>query len=230
MIPIEYWFALGGVFLLGLQTSISPCPLVTNIAAISYITRNVGKARNVWLSGLLYTLGQTVAYVLLAILILSAMLGSGETIARFLQAKIHGYLGPILILIGMVLLGMISFNTGGVRGEHLQKLADRFGMWSAFPLGAIFAMAFCPTSAATFLATIALAVQFQSNVLFPMVFAMGTAVPILIFSGIIALNAQLLSKTFVAVNRIDRWMRAGAGTVFIGIGIWFSLRYVYGVF
>ena len=227
MMTIEWWFALGAVTLLGLQTSISPCPLTTNIAAISYITRNASKSRDVLLSGLLYTLGRTLAYVLLAILVLSAMLWSGETMTRFLATQIHGYLGPVLIVIGLMLLGWLSFNIGGVQGDKMQKIADTLGLWSALPLGAIFAMAFCPTSAATFLATIALASQFQSNVLFPTVFGLGTAVPVLIFAGIIALNAQLLGKAFSVMSKIDWWTRTITGTLFIAVGVWFSLRYVY---
>ena len=230
MTTLEWWFALGAVSLLGLQTSISPCPLMTNIAAISYITRNVSRSRDVLFSGLLYTLGRTLAYVLLAMLILSAMLWSGEAMTRFLQAKIHDYLGPVLIVIGMMLLGIVSFNIGGVQGEKMQKIADALGLWSALPLGTIFAMAFCPTSVATFLATIALSSQFQSNVLFPTAFGIGTAVPVLIFAGIIALNAQLLGKAFAVMSRIDWWTRTLTGTLFIAIGVWFSLRYVYEVF
>ena len=230
MMTLEWWLALGGVTLLGLQTSISPCPLTTNIAAISYITRKVSKSRDVLLSGLLYTLGRTLVYVLLAMLVLSAMLWSGETMTLFLQTKIHGYLGPAFIVIGVMLLGMLSFNFGGVQGEKMQKIADSLGLWSALPLGAIFALAFCPTSAATFLATIALASQFQSNVLFPSLFGIGTAVPVLIFAAIIALNAQLLGKAFSVMGKIDRWTRTVTGTLFITVGIWFSLRYVYGVF
>jgi len=227
---MEWWFAFGGVTLLGLQTSISPCPLTTNIAAISYITRNVGNPRDVLLSGLLYTLGRTLVYVLLAVLVLSAMLWSGEAMALFFQTRIHGYLGPVLIVIGVMLLGLVSFNFGGVQGEKMQKIADSLGLWSALPLGAIFAMAFCPTSAATFLGTITLSSQFQSNILFPSVFGIGTAVPVLIFAGIIALNAQLLGKAFSVMSRIDWWMRTITGTLFVVVGIWFSLRYVYELF
>jgi cytochrome c biogenesis protein CcdA len=227
MTTIEWWFALGAVVLLGLQTSISPCPLATNIAAISYITRKVGKTREVLLSGLLYALGRTLAYVVLAILVLSAMLWSGEAMTRFLQTQIHGYLGPVLTVIGLMLLGWLSFNIGGIQGEKMQKIADTLGLWSALPIGVIFAMAFCPTSAATFLATIALASQFQSNVLFPVVFGIGTAVPVLVFAGIIALNAQLLGKVFSMMSKIDWWMRTVAGTLFIVVGLWFSFKYVY---
>ena len=226
---LEWWHALGGVMLLGLQTSISPCPLTINIAAISYIARKLSNTRDVLISGLLYTLGQVLAYTLLAMLILSAMGWSGEALTRFLQSRIHGYLGLVFIVIGMILFGMIPLNIGGVQGEKMQRIADKLGLWSALPLGAIFALAFCPTTAATFLATIALASQFQSNVLFPMAFGVGTAVPVLIFASIIALNVQRLGKTFAMMGKIDWWMRTVTGTLFIAIGIWFSLRYVYGV-
>jgi cytochrome c biogenesis protein CcdA len=130
----------------------------------------------------------------------------------------------------MMLLGMVSFNIGGVQGEKMQKIADRLGLWSALPIGAIFALAFCPTSAATFLATIGLSAQYQSNVLFPTAFGIGTAVPVLIFAGIIALNARLLGKAFSVMSRIDWWTRTITGTLFIILGIWFSLRYVYEFF
>lgn len=226
---MEWWFALGGVILLGLQTSISPCPLTTNIAAISYITRKASNARYVLLSGLLYTLGRTLVYVLLAMLILSAMLWSGETMTRFLATHIHGYLGPVLIVIGLMLLGWLSFNIGGIQGKKMQKIADTLGLWSALPLGAIFALAFCPTSAATFLATIALSSQFKSNVLFPTVFGISTAVPVILFAVIIAVNAQLLGKAFSVMSKIDWWMRTITGTLFIAAGLWFSLKYVYAV-
>ena len=125
MTTTEWWFALGAVTLLGLQTSISPCPLTTNIAAIPYITRKASNPRNVLLSGLLYTLGRTLAYVLLAMLILSTMLWSGEAVTRFLATQIHGYLGPVLIVIGLMLLGWSSFNIGGIQGVS-QKLTGKF--------------------------------------------------------------------------------------------------------
>ena len=59
---------------MGIQTSISPCPLATNIAAISYIGRRVGNARQVFLAGLLYTLGRTLVYLTLGVILVAGLL------------------------------------------------------------------------------------------------------------------------------------------------------------
>ncbi len=223
----EWWFALSGVFLLGLQTSISPCALTTNIAAISYLARKVSSAGEILFSGLLYTIGQTVVYVVLAILALSPLFLGGETLTRLLQSRIHGYLGPIFLVIGVMFLGLISFRFGSVSGEKAKRIADRLGIWGSLPLGALFALAFCPTSAATFLATIAIASRFQSPAVFAAGFGVGVAVPVFTFAAILAINATTLGKTFAVLGRIEWYLRIVAGLVFLTLGFWFSLRYVY---
>src|SRR4030042_4765329 len=56
-------------FLLGILTSISPCPLATNITAIAYISREIKTVKNTLLNGLFYTLGRGISYTLLETLI-----------------------------------------------------------------------------------------------------------------------------------------------------------------
>ena len=56
--------------LLGLLTAISPCPLATNIAAVSYIGKDVADRRRVFLKGLVYTLGRTVSYTVLGMVLI----------------------------------------------------------------------------------------------------------------------------------------------------------------
>ena len=101
------WLAVGSALWLGILTSISPCPLASNIAAISFIGRRVGHTRQVLLSGLLYTLGRTATYVVLAAIILAGLLAA-DGVARFLQRYMNQILGPVPILVGMVLLGMLG--------------------------------------------------------------------------------------------------------------------------
>jgi len=58
---------------LGIMTSISPCPLATNIAAASFIGRKIGKKRDVLLSGFLYTLGRILTYIVIGVLVVAGM-------------------------------------------------------------------------------------------------------------------------------------------------------------
>jgi len=154
------WLILGSAFWLGLLTSISPCPLATNIAAISFLGRSVGNTRKVLLSGLLYTLGRTIVYVGLGVLILlvfQAALTGGDPnsaasgVSRFLQKYMGVILGPVLILVGMMLLGMLDFSGSlNLGGQGLQDHVAKGGAFWALPLGILFALSFCPVSASLF--------------------------------------------------------------------------------
>ena len=227
---VDGWIALGGVLLSGLLTSISPCPLTLNIAAISYIARRVGRTRDVLLSGLLYAAGQSFAYTALAFLILSLMVAGGDRLTRFLSYTVHGFLGPVLILVGMVLLGLLTFSFGGTNNEKMQKMVDTLGLWSAFPLGVLFALAVCPTTAAMFLAVISLSASVGSTLLLPAVYGLTSALPVIVFAVLLAYQAQRIGRAFQVVTGIDRWLRNATGVLFILLGVWFSLRYVYEVF
>lgn len=200
----EWGLALGGVFLLGLQTSISPCPLMANITAISFIGMRRGdRPREILAAGILYAAGQMLAYSLAAFCILRISLFSGDQLTRLMTSTLHMLLGPILILIGMVLTGLITFRTPGVNGEQMQRFAERFGLASALPLGMIFAMAFCPTTAAMFLAMLALAMNAGSTLIFPVVFGAGATISVLLCAFVLAFQIRLLGKVFGLLGKID---------------------------
>jgi cytochrome c-type biogenesis protein len=142
--------AAGSAFWLGIATAISPCPLATNIAAVSFIGRRAGNPRRVFLSGLLYTGGRTITYLVLGIILVAGLLSIGE-LSLGLQAYMNKILGPILILAGMVLLELIRLPTsGGGLGGRMQRRAETGGLWTAALLGIVFALSFCPLSAVLF--------------------------------------------------------------------------------
>jgi len=234
------WLVLGSAFWLGLLTSISPCPLATNIAAISFLGRAVGNTRKVLLSGLLYTLGRTVVYVGLGVLILlvlqAASAGGGPDsaasgVSRFLQKYMGVILGPVLVLVGMMLLGMLEF-TGSLNlgGQGLQERVARGGVFWAFPLGVLFALSFCPVSASLFFGgLIGLSTQHSSPVLLPTLFGIGTAVPVIVFAFIITFASQYVGKAFNRLTQIERWVRAITGVIFIVAGLYYILTHIYEV-
>ncbi len=219
--------AIGSALWFGILTSISPCPLATNIAAISFIGRKVGSLRAVLLSGLLYTLGRTVAYLALGTLIMAGLLAS--EIAFFLQRYLNQLLGPALILVGMLLLGLLrSTASVSLVGAGMQERAAKGGIGWAALLGILFALSFCPVSAGLFFGVlIPLSVANQSLFVLPLLYGIGTAIPALVFAALIAFAAQRLGSAFNRLTQIERWVRRITGVVFLLAGIYYSLLYVY---
>ncbi len=139
----EYALGLGWALWLGIFTSINPCPLATNIAAISYIGRGVSNSRRVLLAGLLYALGRTLVYLTLGVLLVESLLASNQ-VSSFLRGFVNELLGPILIVVAMFLLGLVEVGISGPgMSEKMRKRADALGIWGSLLLGIVFAMAFC---------------------------------------------------------------------------------------
>lgn len=215
---------------LGILTSISPCPLATNVAAISFISRRVGRRRLVLLAGALYTLGRTLTYLALGVVIVAGLLAI-PAVSYILQHYMHRLIGPLLILVGMFLLELISFRFGrGGVSEGMQHRAEAAGIWGAGLLGIVFALTFCPVSAALFFGSlIPLCIEHNSRVLLPVVYGIGTALPVVVFALIIAFSAEWLGRAYNILTTVERWARTVTGVIFILIGIYFSLHYIYGV-
>lgn len=224
------WFVLGTALWLGVMTSISPCPLASNIAAISFIGRRVGSTRQVMLSGLLYTLGRTIAYVLLGVLLLQGVLAGGE-VARFLQKYLNQILGPVLILAGMLLLGLIEIGSSfNLAGTKVQERVGKGGTIWALLLGILFALSFCPVSAGLFFGgLIPLSAANKSPLLLPTLYGAGTALPVIVFAFLIAFASQSVGRAFNRLAQIERWVRWITGMVFVLAGLFYSLTYIYGL-
>jgi len=225
-----YWAGLLLAGWFGILTSISPCPMATNITAISYIGRRVDRPRLVLASGLLYTAGRMLAYFGLAMAI-TVSLAPVRSLSGFFQHYANTLLGPLLILVGVVLLELVPITFAG-RGlsEKMQARADRAGLWGAGLLGVVFALSFCPISAAFFFGSLVpLALRHQSVLLMPGLYGLGTALPVVVFSFLLAFSAHRLSAAFNLLTVVERWARRVTGTVFILVGIWFCLKYIFGV-
>ncbi len=224
MNTMEWLPALAGTFWLGLQTAICPCPLATNIAAISYIGRRMNRPRETIFSGILYAGGQILSYLVLSFVVLVVPIYSGDQLTRFFTSTLHVAIGPIMILVGMVLSGLIDFPIPVTNGEKIKMMVDRFGLWSSFPLGVLFALAFCPTTAAMFLTMLMFSAQAGSVFIFPLTFGLGMSLPVVFFAILLAFQVRWLGNSFHVLERTERIIRPSVGVLFILLGIWFTAR------
>lgn len=222
----QYNLPLLTAFLLGVMTSISPCPLATNITAVAYISKDIKTARHTLISGLIYTLGRGISYTLLATLIYFGF--SAFSIANIFQGWGDKVLGIILILISLVMFGVIKINFGS-KSEKVEKikawLATK-GYIGTLLLGVLFALAFCPYSGVLFFGMLVpLVLSSTESLLLPPLFAIGTGLPVIIFSIVLAFSVEKVGKMYNAMGKIEKVMRYGVAFVFMISGIYY-LQYL----
>lgn len=215
---------------LGILTSISPCPLATNIAAISYVGRRVGNPRAVLAAGLLYTLGRALVYVAVALIVTRGLLAV-PGLSMFLQRYMNLVIGPLLIVLGVVLLGIIRLPLGGGVSGALQARVDRMGIWGAALLGVVFALAFCPTSAGLFFGgLIPLSLKGGDPLLLPGLYALGTALPVIAFALLLAFGAHMVGVAFKRLTAIELWVRRATAVVLLAVGLILTLKHNAGIY
>lgn len=212
---------------LGILTSISPCPLATNIAAMSFIGKELGSPVRVLLTGTVYTAGRTLAYTTLAALLLASAFAIPD-VSFFLETYMNKVMGPLLIVVGVVLLDVIpiAFSTSCLTGKLETRLRSS-GLVGAGLLGVLFALSFCPVSAALFFGSLLpLAVRHDSAVTLPSLYGVGTGLPVFAFAVLLALGAQWVGKAFQRLTRFEKWARRITAAVFIVVGIRLCLNYI----
>jgi cytochrome c biogenesis protein CcdA len=221
--------ALGGAFWLGVLTSVSPCPMATNVAAIGCLARRSQSRALQLLSGLGYALGRAAAYTLVGAFIAWGLL-SAPVLSSFLQKHLGQLLGPMLVLAGMVLLGMLpGLPAFGCSSDKLgRRLAD-MGVAGSALLGFLFALAFCPVSAALFFGSLLpLAIRQESTWLLPAVFGLGSALPVLAFGILLTLARESATRAFGCLRQCDRWLLPASGWLLVGIGLLLIFRQWFG--
>ncbi|MDO6758877.1 aromatic aminobenezylarsenical efflux permease ArsG family transporter [Tamlana sp. 2_MG-2023] len=208
--------------ILGLMTAISPCPLATNITATAFISKNISSKRKVFLSGLMYSLGRGFSYTAIGLILYFG--ASKFQIARFFNQNGEKFLGPLLIIIGLIMLNIIKLHFLG-KSNFLEKLSEKFkdkGLLGAFVIGVIFALAFCPYSGALFFGMlIPMTIASVDGLYLPVVFAFGTGLPVILFTYLLAFAAGKIGVFYEKIAKIESVMRVIAGVVFIITGVYY---------
>jgi cytochrome c-type biogenesis protein len=215
---------------LGILTSISPCPLATNIAAMSFIGRGIGSPKRVVLTGVFYTLGRMLAYAALAALLISSVLAVPE-VSFFLEMNMNKVLGPLLIAVGLLLLDIVPFRfSTSLLTAGVQNRVERLGLLGSGLLGVVFAMSFCPVSAALYFGSLLpLAMSHGSTVALPSLYGIGTGLPVFGFAVLLAVGAQRVSVAFNRLAQFEKWARRITGVVFVLVGLKLVLNYIFQV-
>jgi len=209
-------------FILGLMTAISPCPLATNISAIGFISRDIENRKKVFINGLVYTFGRAFSYTLLALLIFFG--ASKLNISMLFQGWGEKLLGPVLIIIGLFMLGVLKIKFPGF-SSLTEKLGEnsKNSYWSTFLLGVVFALAFCPYSGVLYFAMlIPMTVSSASGLYLPIIFAIATGLPVILFAWLIAFAIGSVGGFYNKIKTFEVWFRRIVAIIFILIGIYYT--------
>lgn len=213
-------------FLLGLITALSPCPLATNIAAIGYIGKNLDNRKRAFISGLLYTLGRTIAYTMFGFILIT-ILKSGASIfgiQKFIATYGEMVLGPVLLFIGLFMLFGHKLNLPSFGFNGKGELLANQGGWGALCLGVLFALAFCPTSGVFYFGMlIPMSATATKGYLLPVLFAIATSLPVFVVAWILAFSINRIGIVYGKMQTIQKWLNIIVGILFLGIGIYYCI-------
>jgi cytochrome c-type biogenesis protein len=218
-------FPLLSAFILGLMTAISPCPLATNITAIGYISKDIESRRKVFYNGLVYTLGRAITYTVIGLLF---FFGAGKIhLSGFLQQWGEKLLGPLLIIIGLAMIGVFNFIKFPGLSSLTGKMENRAnkGFWDVLFLGMVFALAFCPYSGVLYFGMlIPMTISSASGLYLPVIFALATGIPVIIFAWFIAFSVGSLSGIYNKTKVFELWFRRVVSILFIAVGIYYIIQ------
>ncbi len=212
---------LFSAFLLGLMMAISPCPLAMNITAIGFIGKDLGNRHRVFYNGLIYTLGHTVSYTTIGLLFYFG--ASQFKLSGFFQDWGEKMMGPLLIFIGLVMLNVLKLNIpGSGRLKEKMENRDNSGFGGVLLLGMVFALAFCPYSGVLYFGMlIPMTISSASGLYLPMIFAIATCIPVIIFSWFIAFSLGSLGKYYNRLKTVEIWVRRVVAVIFISVGVYY---------
>jgi len=216
-------FPILTAFILGLMTAISPCPLATNITAIGFISKDIVSKRKVFINGLVYTLGRAITYTAIGLLFFFG--ASQFEFSGFIQEWGERLLGPLLIIIGLFMLGILKLKIPGIDSlsEKMENKKNS-GFWGVLLLGIVFALAFCPYSGVLYFGMlIPMTISSASGLYLPLFFAIATGIPVIIFAWLLAFSLGSIGKVYNKIKTFEFWFRRIVAVLFIIVGVYYII-------
>ena len=218
----EFFVAAGSCILAGVLTTFHPCPITTNVASVSMLIGSSSRGRRRGFTLFYFIAGYLCSYLILAILLSSGSL-SIPRISNILQVMVNYFMGPILILTGMLMADLLNLNRL-YRGRILSHI--RSMNWtgiSAFPFGLMIALSFCPATASIFFGILVpLSVDYDQRILFPLLYAAGASVSLITISALMIRGVHLTKNSFIV-----KYLPTISGWILILMGIILSVQRIY---
>jgi cytochrome c biogenesis protein CcdA len=214
-------------FLLGIMTAISPCPLATNITAIGFISKDLENRKKIFYNGLWYTLGRAISYTVIGVILYFG--ASKFQVAKLFQSNGEKFLGPLLILIGILMLDVIKIKFPGFHGlsEKIEK-NNKNNWWTALLLGIVFALAFCPYSGVLYFGMlIPMTISSPSGLFLPFIFAIATGLPVIIIAYLLAFSISSVGGFYNKVKIFEKWFRRVVAVAFIIVGLYYMYIFYF---
>lgn len=216
-------FPIISAFILGLMTAISPCPLATNITAIAYIGKDIEHQRKVFWNGFIYTLGRAISYTAIGLIFFFGV--SQFNVSSFFQTWGEKILGPLLIVFGLMMLGVLNLAFGNMNNV-IEKLTrnKKLNFWTVLIIGILFALAFCPYSGVLYFGLlIPMTVTSIKGLYLPIVFAFATGLPVIIFAYLLAFTVSGVGKLYNRIQVFEKWLRYIVAVIFISVGVYYTV-------
>jgi sulfite exporter TauE/SafE len=211
--------------LMGILINIDVCPLMANLAAIVYVSKNSTGKKSIIIHGLFYSLGRIVSYTLLALLI---YFGLSSFHFSFLAQYGEKIAGLVMIISGIIMFLLANKEDDDNQDESKKEIKNNAlskGYLGSFSLGIILSLAFCPHSAALFFGIlIPLVIKTSAGLFLPPVFALGASLPIIIFSFYLSSNTKKIESIFNKMEKLEQPLRYITAIIFLITGLIFLLN------
>lgn len=147
-------------------------------------------------------------------------------IARWFQQIDGIWIGIAFIVIGILMLDFIKLSIPFLSNwtSQLSKKQNKRNYWSAFLLGSLFALAFCPYGGMLYFgALIPLTITSSEGLLLPPIYSIATGLPVIIIAFLLAFSVANIGTFYNRMKSFEIWFRRIVAIIFIGIGIYYII-------
>ncbi len=209
--------------LLGLVGALAPCQLTGNLSAITFYGHRTIQMKNNWGEVMAFMIGKIAVFSLIGLL--AWLFGqSFETSITAYFPIFRKTIGPIMLLTGLVLIGILKLKWLHQLSSHI-PLVLKEGKAGSFLMGACFAIAFCPTMFVLFFVWLMPTVVTTSyGLVLPAVFGFATSMPLILMLILIQIfdTKRAVMKTSMRMGRV---IQIAAGIILIIIGVMDTITY-----